>query len=374
MSVDSVPDAKAGPMLKQACTSGKQLLSRFHGCLVGAVLGDCLGSPFEGSDCVTYDEVERISLNMGKSTRSSRHRFTDDTAMTRSLAASLIEHNGFNAKDMATRFTDEFFRDSARGYGYNVTTVFQAWKDETYDDVFQPAREQFQGSGSYGNGGAMRIAPVPLFGYNFTEAKLQELAEQTTLLTHTHPDALSGAILQSFAIHQALHETSEVLDTQKFLDGLIEKMNKVEDNSEGVSRRPKRPSEEEPHPYCFKLEKIKEFLTKDEADTRDVVYELGTDVSALGSVPTAVFAFLWCHKERKGLEKWSPFEQTIIHSISLGGDTDTIASMAGAIAGAYYGIEAIPWEWQSQCEGVADAKKYAEDILKIVQSNVTAEV
>ena len=55
----------------------------------------------------------------------------------------------------------------------------------------------------------------------------------------------------------------------------------------------------------------------------------------------------------------------IIYTISLGGDTDTIASMAGALAGAFYGIEGIKSRWQDTCEGVEDAKQYAEQLFHI---------
>ena len=61
----------------------------------------------------------------------------------------------------------------------------------------------------------------------------------------------------------------------------------------------------------------------------------------------------------------NPFERTLIYAVSLGGDTDTIATMACAIAGAYYGIENIPSKWQHVCEGVKDALDYSEKMFEI---------
>lgn len=58
-------------------------------------------------------------------------------------------------------------------------------------------------------------------------------------------------------------------------------------------------------------------------------------------------------------------ERTIAYSLALGGDTDTIACMAGAIAGAHYGIETIPLSWIRCCEGVEDADQYAERLYKL---------
>ena len=47
-----------------------------------------------------------------------------------------------------------------------MKSLFKRLKEEGYDDPYKPAREAFDGKGSYGNGGAMRIVPAPLFGYN----------------------------------------------------------------------------------------------------------------------------------------------------------------------------------------------------------------
>ena len=64
------------------------------------------------------------------------------------------------------------------------------------------------------------------------------------------------------------------------------------------------------------------------------------------------------------------YERTIMYAISLGGDTDTIATMAGAIAGAYYGIESIPPHWINLCEGTDDAIDIAESLYSIaIDSN-----
>lgn len=65
------------------------------------------------------------------------------------------------------------------------------------------------------------------------------------------------------------------------------------------------------------------------------------------------------------LQGRSKFEQTVIYAIGLGGDTDTIATMAAAIAGALYGMEQIPEAWRDCCEGTADAEEMAEGMFKL---------
>ena len=70
------------------------------------------------------------------------------------------------------RFVYEYNKEPARGYGASVGQVFRALKDEAYADPHGPASRHFGGTGSYGNGGAMRIAPAALYGYNLNDQQL----------------------------------------------------------------------------------------------------------------------------------------------------------------------------------------------------------
>ena len=72
-------------------------------------------------------------------------------------------------------FTKEFFDDPHRGYGASIGTCFSKLKNNNFEDVYQPAKEQFKGQGSCGNGGAMRISPGALFGYS-DDKKLIEVS------------------------------------------------------------------------------------------------------------------------------------------------------------------------------------------------------
>ncbi len=68
-----------------------------------------------------------------------------------------------NNIEFLNRFSDEFYKEPHRGYGGSVSAVFEALRKEDLDDVFEPAKRQFDGQGSFGNGGAMRISPAALF-------------------------------------------------------------------------------------------------------------------------------------------------------------------------------------------------------------------
>lgn len=103
---------------------------------------------------------------------------------------------------------------------------------------------------------------------------------------------------------------------------------------------------------------MKELLSKgDDLETKTVVETFGNGIRAEEAVPAAIFSFL--HKGRVS------FDMSINYAISLGGDTDTIASMTGAISGAYWGLDNIPDLWKSKCEGVEEAIEFANKIFQL---------
>ena len=94
--------------------------------------------------------------------------------------------------------------------------------------------------------------------------------------------------------------------------------------------------------YCRQLDLIKKLVSCKDKNLKTVIRNIGNDVSAMTAVPAAIISFL------QNVE--NGFEEVLYYSVSLGGDTDTIASMACAIAGAFYGEEAIPNLWKKKCE------------------------
>ena len=96
---------------------------------------------------------------------------------------------------------------------------------------------------------------------------------------------------------------------------------------------------------------------KEPPDRQQVVGTLGHGVKAVEAVPAAIFAFLF--------KSNSSLKDVVFYAISLGGDTDTIASMAGAIAGAYWGYEDIPQEWFGSTESVDEVKGFADQLYDL---------
>lgn len=330
---------------------GPASLSRFRGALVAGVLGDCIGGEFEGAEEVPMESVLEHLNSLNDETKGNAIlEYSDDTAMARCVVQSLLTRTGFDEQDMARRFAKEYSASPGRGYGSGVIQVLKKLSCPRLSDVFQPARDQFNGRGSFGNGGAMRAAPFALAFPDVADVK--RFAHLGATLTHSCSLGYNGAILQALAVHFSLQGALEV--PQQFINSLITEMEEVENNE--VSRNDARVLKEADRPFCERLHRVRELMDRSKVSIEEVISELGNGIAALHSVPTAIFCVLHCLQPLECLpESYGGLERTIAYSLALGGDTDTIACMAGAIAGAHYGIEAIPQSWIKCCEGAEDA-------------------
>ncbi|XP_053313173.1 ADP-ribosylhydrolase ARH3 [Spea bombifrons] len=341
-------------------------LSRFRGALLGALLGDCIGAVFEGLTSVSVRRVCQFLSHLDKRSEEKRDAlmYTDDTAMAKSVVQSVLANQEFDAEDLAERFTKEYKNDPDRGYGMAVIHVFEKIDSGEYRSVFTPAKEQFDGRGSYGNGAAMRVVGIPLAYPNIPD--IMRYAKVSGELTHASSLGYNGAILQALAVHYALQGEQS---RETFLQHLLCHMQDVE--ADEKSRSDARALELGEFPYCSRLNKIKDFLDKGNVSREDVVKELGNGIAALESVPTAIYSFLRCMDPVEELpQEYNCLQRTIAFCISLGGDTDTIATMAGAIAGAYHGEEQVPLSWRLCSEGYKDAETWGEKLHQLYSTRL----
>lgn len=280
------------------------LYSKFLGCLIGSAIGDVLGA--RGS------------------------RYTDDTAMMIGVAESLIENRGFNAKHMFFKFLENYEKEPWRGYAFGPPRIFELvrsgidWREAPY--LVYPG-------GSFGNGAAMRVAPIGLLYYDDANI-LRDIACRASALTHTHPLGCEGAYLQAYACALAVKETRYPIDSSSFLSNLQAAVR------ENVYKR--------------KLDAIYELLNKKQ-NIHEVIEKLGNTVEAFNSVPTAIYAFLVNDS----------FKEALLYCLRLGGDTDTIGAMTGAISGAYYGVEQISKEWIKNLENREYIRALAHELWKL---------
>jgi poly(ADP-ribose) glycohydrolase ARH3 len=166
---------------------------------------------------------------------------------------------------------------------------------------------------------------------------LRKVAYDSSLITHAHPLGKEGAALQAFTVAKAISlDPSEVLDKQSFVSDLIKFV-----SDEGKI-------------YRTKLQYVKELL-ECMPDKAEVINKLGNDSSAPNSVSTAIYSFVsHCHD----------FEDSVVYAVSLGGDTDTIGAMTGAISGGYHGKGGVPKRWLDVLENGERGSGYIESLAE----------
>lgn len=282
------------------------MIDRYRGALVGTAVGDALGAPVEGRRS-TRSYVAALDRETGNL------RFTDDTAMTIGLAESLIEVGGFDGDHMAHTFARHYAAEPWRGYGASPPEVFgKLERGVPWDEA---AASLFGGAGSFGNGAAMRVAPVALFSHPDTHT-VAGMARNTAIITHTHPEGIDGAVCQAVAVERVLAlDSDEAVEPQRLIDEI----------------RPHLTTATFRDKLCYLSSSI------GRRNPRDLAQVLGSGISAHTSVPTALACFL-AHPDS--------FPDAIKTAISLGGDTDTIAAMTGALSGARLSLNAIPLSWR----------------------------
>jgi poly(ADP-ribose) glycohydrolase ARH3 len=268
--------------------------NRFRGCLVGLALGDALGADFEGMPPGEYI----FNCNMPL-------YYTDDTEMMINLVESILEVEGVLPDNIAKHFIEGL--NPRRGYGYGTLRVLSLIKSGI---PIEKATVMVFKEGSKGNGAAMRVAPIGLI-YWYDDNKIVHGAYRSSIVTHSNPIAIDGAV--SIALSTGMILRGE--DIQKIPEGIMKHMNT------DTMRE--------------KIRDVARLLQRDHCDREEVINVLGNGVLTEQSVPTALYVFL---------KYGSDFIDAMNYSISLGGDTDTISAMTGALCGALLSYEALPSE------------------------------
>ena len=202
-------------------------------------------------------------------------RPTDDSIMTLAVCEALRKSQPQNYKDLAEE-TVRCMQNIGRAYpNCGYGGRFLNW-------IFSDDPKPYQ---SYGNGAAMRVSGAACAAQSLEEA--EKLAETVTAVTHDHPEGIQGGKTAAGVIRLA---------------------------RSGAGKEEIRAYAEKYYALDFTIDAIRP--------------SFAFDVSCRGTVPQAIEAFL----EADG------FEDAVCTALSLGGDSDTLACITGAVAGAYYGV------------------------------------
>ena len=296
---------------------------RFRGCLVGLAVGDCLGGPVEfWSRAEIRAKHGRLTeLFGGGWLNLAPGEYTDDTQMMLCIARSIVKKGRFDPDDVAVEFV-RWYDTRPKDIG-NITRTALAkikagrpWREasrDAHDDL---------GGKSAGNGGVMRCAPVGLLHCRREDRLIEDSLVSAQI---THWDTLAGwpCVALNLAIAGAVQGSAK----DKLLADVLPKI-------------------AEPA--------VRDALAQVEGLPVGKVRASGY---AVHSVQAAFWSFL-------GTDS---FEEAVVTAVNLGEDADTTGAVCGALAGAYYGLAAIPERWVKVLRDREEIVGLADGILKLSQ-------
>lgn len=286
-------ESKVASTTEPVKESERMMRDRFIGTLLGGAVGDALGGPVE---FMTAQEITNrygtLREMIGGGVYDWRPgEYTDDTSMMLCVAESLVAQQKYHSKDIARRF--------------------MAWYKSNPKDIGRTTREALirlcNGASIYEsgvkekptNGSVMRCAPLSLM-YLYQEDELIAVSMEASAITHRHLEAKLSCVFINLMIAKILLG----FDRKTAYDYTVKKVREID------------------HDF------IKKYISSDYKPEPSKGLAVNTLLLATKSFMAA-----------------KSFEEAAVRAVSLGGDTDTTGAVAGALAGAYFGVSGMPMRW-----------------------------
>lgn len=275
--------------------------------LEGLSVGDAFGERFFLPPAVAQTMVEERAVPR------EPWAYTDDTEMALAIVQVLDEHGHIDQDVLARLFGIRYRNNKNRGYGGTAHDILT--KINLGEPWHEASSEPFEGQGSMGNGGAMRVAPLGAY-FAGDMARVVSEARASAEVTHFHPDGQAGAIAIAVAAAWASQWPRTRAPASELFDVVLEH------TPPGATRRG--------------LEKARGWRL--DATPSSAARELGSGQKVI-SEDTVPFS-VWCaarHLDNYAEAMWA--------TVSGFGDRDTTCAIVGGIVALSAGRASIPAAW-----------------------------
>lgn len=297
--------------------------------MIGHAVGDALGVPVEFSsrDFLKKNPVKEMT---GFGTYDvPAGCWSDDTSMS-ICALDSLKNGTLNYRNIMNNFCAWLYKGDFTPTG----VVFDA--GNTCVSAINNYAKRFlsinncglSDDRSNGNGSLMRIHPFVLYAYYNgidDDEKFIELISNASSLTHAHQCSIDGCIIYAYVLKELLNNPTK----EAIYNGINISKDKI------------------------KLTYYHRLFSKDIAEINE------RDIKSGGYVVDTLEAALWCALTTNN------YKDCVLKAVNLGSDTDTVAAIAGGIAGAIYGYNSIPYEWISTLK----RKNYIEEMCENAYMN-----
>ena len=289
-------------------------LEQIKAVMIGHAIGDALGVPVEFCDREELIENPVIDMRGFGTYPVPAGSWSDDTSMSIAALDSLAKGT-INLQEIMDNFVEwvEEGKYTPTGTSFDIgRTCLQAIRAYLISNNTSECGQV--GEYSNGNGSIMRIHPFSLFAIakGMTLGKSLDIVREGSVLTHAHPRSIYGCGIYSMVLWDILRGAdksqipSAIENAAVLFDGIY-------------------PEESDHYEWAF----YKKLFTKTE-----------NEISGSGYVVNTLEAALWC------LLTTNSYKECVLKAVNLGEDTDTVAAIAGGLAGALYGYDSIPQEWK----------------------------
>ena len=304
--------------------------NKFLGCIYGLAIGDALGYPVE---FLRLSEIKDLFGPEGitkfeKTFEIKKGLYSDDTQMALATLNALVNSKTEDIEEIMKNISQEYIswlvsQDNTRApgktciQGVSNLKIGMPWNKSGIKDTF-------------GCGAAMRTAPIGLY-FNDQLEKLIEVARASSICTHANQTALASGIATAYLTSLAFNDEPP----ENLLERLINEGAKWDQN------------------FTDKIRQVKSVLRDSSSDR--ALKELGEGWRGDEAVALGLYCFLKNPRD---------YKTTVLMAANTNGDSDSIACIAGAISGAYNGVEAIPKEWIRGVENTELLRASAEKLYQ----------
>jgi ADP-ribosylglycohydrolase len=317
MAVSELEQQKVQQGTPDACMA--RALESLEGLSCGDAFGECF-----------FDHRNRTAeIRASRTLPPPPWRFTDDTIMAVSICASLERHHGIEPQWLAESFVRQYAPE--RGYGSAMNALLTRLDTIGAASWFEEAQEQFDGAGSFGNGAAMRVAPVGAY-FAHDLGLVLEHAALSAITTHCHPEGIAGAVAVAAATAIAWRDrgTAIAMKPTAFLEA-VRAWTPESKVREGIDRALELPASTTP---------------------LDAALTIGSGARATAQ-DTVPFA-LW-----SAARSLDSYEDALWETVNGGGDLDTNCAIVGGIVVMRSEARTIPREWLRRREPLSSLLRAA---------------
>jgi ADP-ribosylglycohydrolase len=298
----------------------KTLTDFIQDAFLGFAVGDALGLPVEFETREWLQENPVQGMLGGMRYNQPPGTWSDDSSMVFCTAESLCR--GYDLEDIALQYSkwknERFWTPRGRVFDIGIQTNKAIERIDRFLEMglrIKPIPEQGVNEKENGNGSLMRILPLAFYLKDKPAEEGYRIIREVSALTHSHTRAVIGCFIYIRFIISLLEGKDKYqayTDLRNFIPDFCSKNNG---------------SNEHEHYYRILGNNIADFP---EATIRSSAYVVHT-----------LEACFWCVKRNDN------YRDTVLQAVNLGEDTDTVAALAGGLAGMLYGRDQIPEEWIS---------------------------